>query len=41
MDTICQLMAVAAITAPKTKGEDFVEVLAVIRRKPAHRSARR
>ena len=26
---ICQLMAVAAVTAPKAKGEDFVEVLAV------------
>jgi uncharacterized ferredoxin-like protein len=29
VETVCQLMAVAAITAPKTKGEDFVEVLAV------------
>ena len=27
--SICQLMAVAAVTAPKAKGEDFVEVLAV------------
>jgi len=27
--SVCQLMAVAAVTAPKAKGEDFVEVLAV------------
>jgi len=27
--TICQMMAVAAVTAPKAKGEDFVEVLAI------------
>jgi uncharacterized ferredoxin-like protein len=26
---ICRLMAAAAVTAPKTKGEDFVEVLVV------------
>jgi uncharacterized ferredoxin-like protein len=26
---ICQMMAVAAVTAPKAKGEDFVEVLSV------------
>ena len=29
VDTICQLMSVAAVTAPKTKGEDFIEVLAI------------